>query len=315
MSPAPAAPRVTVAIPLYRSRPYLDVIRDNLRALRYPNLEVVVSDRHGLDDAINVLEREFGADSRIAFHRATDGIGWVAHFNYLMQVATGDYFVWMQHDDTFPADYVETLVAAAVRCGRCAIAFGRLESAWDEAGDDDALVALGRFCGPDAWTRTSAHRLLLSGWVGVPFRGAVHRARAMAAVGPLRETVRGCAAEQVWIYALALGLPLVFTPDTYCLKRFHAASATRQLTLSPSMFWAGVRVLPAYLGGLSPARRLEGRCAFMLFAGLRIAYHSVLRRLVSPKVAAAVRNRLYRLVNGRTGPPEVCSKLIRQRSR
>lgn len=295
--------RVTVAIPLYRSAPFLDIIRDNLDRLRDPDLEVLISDRHGLDDAIDVLERDYGHDPRVRFLRATDAIGWVGHFNELMRVARGDYFVWMQHDDTFPEGYVETLVAAAEATPGCRIAFGGIETQSLESRATSGVVPLGRFCRAAQWRRGSAHRLLFSGWIGVPFRGAIHRERVLAAVGPMRDTPRSSGAEQIWIYALALGGPLVFTPATACVKRVHAGSFTGQLRVTPSVLWAGRRVLAGYIAPLAWTRQLEARALFGLFTLARIGYHAVVRVVLPGTAARAIRDRLYRGVNLDAAPP------------
>lgn len=58
-----------------RSAPFPAIVRDNLDRLRDPDIEVLISDRHGLDEALNVLERDYGHDSRFRFPRATDAIG------------------------------------------------------------------------------------------------------------------------------------------------------------------------------------------------------------------------------------------------
>lgn len=295
---AGALPRVTVCIPLYRSRPFLDVIRENVRCLRYPELEIIVSDRHGLDDAVDVLEREFGDDARFSFRRATDGAGWVAHFNDLMRVARGEYFVWMQHDDSFPEGYVETLVASAQEVPLCLIAFGHLSDLWLNPAEHQRRVPLGRFCGPGAWRRGSADRLLFSGWIGVPFRGLIHRSRALAVAGPMRDTPGSLSAEQVWIYALALTGPFVFTTETHCVKRFHDASVTARSRRSASAFWAGAGVLAQYLERRPTGRRVPARIAFSTFTLMRIVYHGMAKRF-GPGTARALRDGLYLAVNGR----------------
>lgn len=287
------SPAASVVIPLYRSAPFLPIMRENIERLRGSDVEILISDRHGLDDAIDVLEREFGDDPRLRVLRARDGVGWVGHFNALMAEARGEFVVWMQHDDSFPAGYVDTLVAAARAVPGCAIAFGRLE--WESLDDRPAerMVPLGKGCGPGEWNAWSPYRLLGSGWIGTPFRGALRRAQILSSVGPLRDTLSGCAAEQVWIFAIALTAPLVFTPATSCVKRMHGASITGRMRRSPAEFWSSVRVLPAYLGTLTPVRRTMARLAWGAFTLARMTYHSVLRRLLGPDAARGVRDRVY----------------------
>ncbi len=295
---ATSAPRASVVIPLYRSAPFLPIIRGNIGRLAGCEVEVLVSDRHGFDDAIDVLEREFGHDPRLRFLRATDGIGWVGHFNVLMAEARSEFVVWMQHDDTFPAGYVDTLVAAAHAVPGCAIAFGRLE--WESLDDRPAehMVPIGCGCEAGQWGPWSPYRLLGSGWIGAPFRGALRRACILRTVGPLRETLSGCAAEQAWVFAIALTAPLVFTPDTYCIKRMHGASITGRLRRSPAEFWSSVRVLPAYLRTLTGARRTLARAAWGAFTLARIAYHTAVRPVMPTGAARALRDRLYRALGG-----------------
>jgi len=83
--------------------------------VEYPDVEMLVSDRHGLDDTLARLRRHFAGDPRFVFLEARDEIDWVAHCNLLLQRARGRYFRWMPHDDLFPrcdlAAMVEVLEA------------------------------------------------------------------------------------------------------------------------------------------------------------------------------------------------------------
>src|SRR6187397_2030409 len=75
-----AAPLVSVAIPLYRSRPFVDRIARNIETLDYPSVEILISDRHMDDDAIELLGARFAGDPRIRLLRANDRAGWVEHY-------------------------------------------------------------------------------------------------------------------------------------------------------------------------------------------------------------------------------------------
>ena len=80
---------VSVGIPLYRSHPFLDSLRANCAALAAEdNVEVIISDRHGLDDAIDVLRSEWGHDPRFRFLAADDRLNWIEHMNLLLRAAT-----------------------------------------------------------------------------------------------------------------------------------------------------------------------------------------------------------------------------------
>lgn len=67
-------PRASVVIPLYRSAPFLSIIRETLAQLGDSHIEVTASDRHGLDDTIDVLERECGHDARFRSNGRASGV-------------------------------------------------------------------------------------------------------------------------------------------------------------------------------------------------------------------------------------------------
>lgn len=105
-----AAPLLTVAIPLYKSRRFLEIISENIRNADYPNLEILVGDRHLADDTLEQLRARFPDDSRLRFLTAKDRLPWVEHYNALLAAASGQYFLWMPHDDSFPPGYIGALV-------------------------------------------------------------------------------------------------------------------------------------------------------------------------------------------------------------
>jgi hypothetical protein len=58
---------------------------------------------------------------------AADRLTWVEHYNWLLDTARGEYFMWMPHDDEFPAGHVSSLVAALEERPDAVLAHGRIE--------------------------------------------------------------------------------------------------------------------------------------------------------------------------------------------
>ena len=81
-------------MPLYRSMRYLDIITRNIEAIDYANVEIILSDRHGFDDALEKISARFPGDKRLRFIAATDQISWVENYNVLLKAALGEYFVF-----------------------------------------------------------------------------------------------------------------------------------------------------------------------------------------------------------------------------
>lgn len=89
------------------------VLRETLLSLRaqtYPNIEIVI-----VEDGPNVSEamiREEFADLNIIYQATGEKRGRCVNGNIAMQLATGEYLNFLDDDDLFFADHVETLVYA-----------------------------------------------------------------------------------------------------------------------------------------------------------------------------------------------------------
>lgn len=90
-----------------------DVLRETLISLcnqTYPNIEVVVVE-DGKDASQEMIISEF-SDLRIQYHATKEKRGRCVVGNIGMESANGEYFNFLDDDDVFYADHVETLVAA-----------------------------------------------------------------------------------------------------------------------------------------------------------------------------------------------------------
>ena len=147
------APLVTIAVPLYRSARFVDNIVSNIAALTYDPVEILISDRHGFDDAIDQLEARYRRDPRVRILRAGDGIDWAAHYNELLKAATGTYFCCMPHDDAYAAGYIDGLVARIASRPDAIVACGVTRYDDLETSESSFAPPNGRWCGAPCATR------------------------------------------------------------------------------------------------------------------------------------------------------------------
>jgi len=250
--PMQQTPLVTVALPLYRSAPFVDHMIGNLKRLSWDNLQIIVSDRHGADDAIRRLMMEFAGDTRFRFIQADDELNWVAHYNLLLKEADGSYFMWMPHDDYYPEGYVPSLVQALENDRRAIAAFGRRRvhylSGLRPAGEPRVDKPPGFFLeGP--WTPSQALRLLVSWNIAVPFRGLFRRRALVDNALYLPPAVDGVAADVYWMFCVCLHGPLAYVPQTSCTKFRHqeSLSATWRYSVKPRHLKDGFRILREYV--------------------------------------------------------------------
>lgn len=223
-----AAPLVSVAIPLYRSRPFVDRIARNIERLDYPSVEILISDRHMDDDAIDLLGDRFAGDPRIRFLRADDRAGWVEHYNLLLRAATGSYVLWMPHDDEYSPGYISALVECLERSPDTVLAFGGVEVE-DQTG---TVVWREGAHAPDIpvdrpWVPGDALAMMMVGGRWLPhFHGVFRRAPIVEAGLFIRPTADSVEADVYWVFGVGLFGRLRFVGGCSYRKHLHGANVS-----------------------------------------------------------------------------------------
>jgi glycosyltransferase involved in cell wall biosynthesis len=240
-------PLVSIGLPLYRSSRFLDIIEANLAAVDYPNIEVIISDRHLDDDALATLRERFRADPRVRFLEGTDQLNWVQHFNLLLREAHGTYFLWMGHDDSYPGHYITDLVSELERHPEAVLAFGRVEQV-----SLDGFLPTFPFVPPpvnaeEPWSIEASVRMLTLWQLWIAFRGVFRRETAVAHDLSIRETYRNVRADIYWVFALSLFGSLRYVPTCHCTKRFHRSSGGASWRFGIRQGLNACRVLRSYL--------------------------------------------------------------------
>lgn len=224
-------PRISVGIPLYRSHPFLHSLRDNLADLAAePDVEIIVSDRHGLDDTLDILKAEWRHDARFRFLKADDRLHWVDHMNLLLRESRGDYFRWMPHDDRFPGDCLKPLRNRLDTDPAVILAYGPTR-AMDMAGRQipeghrlhSHPVAPG-----NAWTFRHSLDLFWRGSCDGAFKGLFRRRIVMDAGLFIRPTHELIYTERAWLFGISLLGGLGEEPASEYWKRYHPDSLHAQ---------------------------------------------------------------------------------------
>lgn len=296
-----ALPRVTVAIPLYRSKVFQQTILDNLERLTYPNLEILISDRHGADDTLDVLAQRYAGDAQFRFFKSRDQLDWVEHFNLLIEAATGKYMMWMPHDDVFPSDYVPLLVECLENSPDAILAFGRMDAIdWEGQRIRDRLADWRTVAGAE-WSPRVALRLFVFSYLGRPFRGLFRREVIRHAGLAIRPTYENVQADQDWVFAVGLVGRLAFVPACRCAKRYYPWSTHARWRMTArhivNHFW----VLRSYIRDLVPepglgayltagiflwmCQQLAVRSSYALPPPWRNPVRTVYRKLIRPPLA------------------------------
>src|SRR5690349_20837408 len=103
----PTLPLVTVGIPTYNRPVELERAARSVLAQDHERLEVLISDNGSADAEVRrVGERIAASDSRVRFVSHETNRGHEFNFQWLLESASGDYFMWLSDDDWIDAGYV-----------------------------------------------------------------------------------------------------------------------------------------------------------------------------------------------------------------
>ncbi len=236
---------MTVAVPLYRSAQFLPIVTETLRGFAYPNLEFLISDRHCQDDAIERIQEAFAADSRFRFLAATDELDWVTHYNLLLREASGDYFVWVSHDDSYSTNFLEKLVEALEAQADAVVAYARAERISMTGQPIDHITAKIPSA-PLSPGPLTAYRIALSG--GLQFHGLFRRKWLLDRELWIRPTIQNIASDMLWIFTVAMLGKAVYVKDCVFRKRYYASSTHQgwRASMRGHHIWNFARVARSY---------------------------------------------------------------------
>lgn len=92
-------PLISVMIPAFNYARYVATAVDSVLGQTYPNVEVVVVDNASTDGTAAAIEGRYGADPRVRFFRNERNIGLVPNFNRALELARGEFVLWLSADD------------------------------------------------------------------------------------------------------------------------------------------------------------------------------------------------------------------------
>jgi len=120
----PDTPLVSVGIPIY-NRP--DGLRQTLGYITgqsYRNLEIIVSDNCSPEPQTEAVVREFmKKDTRIHYFRQAENKGATFNFQFVLEKATGKYFMWAADDDQWDPEFIGCLMRELLKNPNCVTAF------------------------------------------------------------------------------------------------------------------------------------------------------------------------------------------------
>lgn len=148
-----ATPLVTVGIPTYNRPKGLERTLDSICKQTYKNLAIIISDNCSTNpDVLPVLKKYAALDERVTFIVQEKNLSLVPNFQYLLDHATGKYFMWAADDDQWAPGFIEACVQTLEANDDVAIAMTAM-NIFDEAGNIEPGKLSRSFLQPGIYSR------------------------------------------------------------------------------------------------------------------------------------------------------------------
>jgi glycosyltransferase involved in cell wall biosynthesis len=109
-------PRVTLGMPVYNGDQFLASALESVLCQSFQDFELVISDNASTDRTAEICRDYEARDCRIRYSRNAKNIGLVGNHNRLVELARGEFFMWVAHDDALDKDYVAKCVQSLDSC-------------------------------------------------------------------------------------------------------------------------------------------------------------------------------------------------------
>lgn len=101
-------PLVSVIVPIYNVEKYLNKCVDSIISQSYKNLEILLIDDGSTDSCPAICDNYAEADPRVkVFHKKNEGLSKTR--NFAVSVMTGNYYCFVDGDDSVHCDYIMTM--------------------------------------------------------------------------------------------------------------------------------------------------------------------------------------------------------------
>jgi glycosyltransferase involved in cell wall biosynthesis len=213
------SPRVSVGLPVHNGGHYLRLAIEAILNQTFTDYELVISDNCSMDDTQLVCKEFAGSDARIRYMRQPRNLGAAPNHNLLVDHASGEYFMWVMHDDLYAPTAIERCVEALDHNANAVVAYPRMVTI-DCDGQQIRSVEVGAHS-----MENSPHRCFAR---CVSTGNSVHCRQGIIRVEALRRTMLNLPfrySDHPLVAELALLGKIYEVPENLYFKRVHSGSS------------------------------------------------------------------------------------------
>jgi glycosyltransferase involved in cell wall biosynthesis len=214
-------PRVSVGLPVYNGEKYVAQAIDSVLGQTCADLELIISDNASTDSTQEICQRYAARDPRVRYYRSDTNRGASANYNRVFELARGEYFQWLAHDDLLAPEFAKQCVSALDENPTAVLCFSWVKVI-DEHGEQTAAGAFDLKV--DAHEPHVRFREILLGWHNSLFVFGLIRASALRETKLIQPLAHG---DTLLIARLSLMGRFLGIPDYLFMSRNHPEQSNR----------------------------------------------------------------------------------------
>ena len=99
--------KLSIGIPVFNGEKFIRKCLDSLLCQTFTNFEIIISDNASTDLTYKICEEYKKKDNRIILFQQKSNKGDVGNFNFVLQHAKNQYFMWAAVDDIWHPEFIE----------------------------------------------------------------------------------------------------------------------------------------------------------------------------------------------------------------
>lgn len=92
-------PSVSVGLPVWNGEKFIRSALDSILQQEFADFELIISDNSSTDATENICREYAAKDPRVRYSRNEKNIGATGNYNRVFELARGEFFKWISHDD------------------------------------------------------------------------------------------------------------------------------------------------------------------------------------------------------------------------
>jgi len=102
--------KISIGMPVYNGELFIHKALDLILSQTFTDFELIISDNCSTDDTSMICEEYAKNDKRISYIKQQKNMGPTWNFNFVLQQANNEYFIWASVDDIWEPEFLEKIL-------------------------------------------------------------------------------------------------------------------------------------------------------------------------------------------------------------